>query len=702
MSVKFATVRGQIPSTTGTLDLTVSGLGTPKALILFGTRGAGTEVNIVNRAAFIGITDGTTQLFIAAASRHSVPAGSGTTRKAYKGKLFEMWNASTGALLTTGAFNSWITDGVRLDITQHGGGVQNYITACLFAGDLVDPHADDFTISSATLDITAPGHLPDLVFCISSNDAFAAATNPNTDSLFSIGCAARGGDQMCATHLYPNAVNPTSQSMYVDTAKVYRRITAAGAAEAVSLSDFDDDGFTANLSDDTGETVEIGYLSLSFGGGVSGYAVDLLVTPTATGTQDEIVGFQPQGVIFVSTRGSTVDSWLNNVLAGSHGFGAMDGTRESSYSTWDQHNASTPNTGQRVSNEALEITTHNGTASISAVFSSWLSNGYRLNHTLADTANPRRSIAISIGAALIMGSGGGVIDAPTGSGTGVIPIQGSGAGVVPPSTGAGTGDARVEGTGAGVIDAPTGAGTGQVAAEAQGAGAVASPTGSGAGQLVIEGSAAGAIAAPTGAGTGEALVTGSGAGVAPAPIGAGVGQLEALGVGAGVAGAPVGAGTGIVEQPAEGQGAGIVAPSTGAGSGQLIATGSGAGAVAAPAGAGVGEALIVGVGAGVVAAPAGAGIGETLVVGVGAGVVDAPVGAGAGIVEQMASGVGAGIVGAPIGSGQGQVGMLMDERAVVHDLVGRYEPVSELVGDYEPELALVGVYDPVWNLEGGT
>ena len=132
-------------TSTGTQDFTVAGFGTPKGAIFLVSYGTANGTAVNHAMLSVGFTDGTRQRAIGIRVENAVVGGSDT------GNI----ESSTACILTAlnsadttdgvATFDSWITDGVRVNWTDAPPSA--YLVTCiLFGGSGVsNVYVDDFT-----------------------------------------------------------------------------------------------------------------------------------------------------------------------------------------------------------------------------------------------------------------------------------------------------------------------------------------------------------------------------------------------------------------------------------------------------------------------------------------------------------------------------------------------------------------------------
>src|SRR3990172_2210284 len=221
-----------------TQDVTSASFGTAQLALFVGQHIAEDPDVVGAGAAFsIGATDGVNEAFHMirdrdASSELRKRAGQDTT--ASNGTLCVHTSANGGDLRYAGRWNSWITDGVRIDVTNVAVGDSSVVAAFLkgFANVYVGKATANAT-QNGTVVITAPGFMPDIFIVLYPDSPVDNSTSTNAH--FSLGFAVRNGNQVCATHFSEQAVTSNVKS-FVASNRVAKKLTAAATNEGLEVT----------------------------------------------------------------------------------------------------------------------------------------------------------------------------------------------------------------------------------------------------------------------------------------------------------------------------------------------------------------------------------------------------------------------------------------------------------------------------------
>lgn len=202
---------------------------------------------------------------------------------------------------TYGKFNSWVTNGIKIDWSVTATPGARRLTIILFAGDDVSAKVGNIELSTEDtgVDVTDVGFEPDLVFgCMGRQ-------NNQNDFWMSLGFAKNPGDSGSAIQrtMVAHGVNNSGQSRCSfatnDSYFGGRLANATSLDYAVDLSDFDGSGFTATGRLFDTSLLDVVYLALKFGG-TTPPQVYVGNDVMASGTGDKSYtgpGFKPQFVL---------------------------------------------------------------------------------------------------------------------------------------------------------------------------------------------------------------------------------------------------------------------------------------------------------------------------------------------------------------------------------------------------------------------
>lgn len=388
-------------TSTGTQDFTVAGFGTPKGAIFLVSYGTANGTAVNHAMLSVGFTDGTRQRAIGIRVENAVVGGSDT------GNI----ESSTACILTAlnsadttdgvATFDSWITDGVRVNWTDAPPSA--YLVTCiLFGGSGVsNVYVDDFTtpgVVDTAQDITAPGFQPDVVISFSAINAFND-TNSST-ARPSLGFAVRDGSdtQRSASWTETDNASPAANILVVDTNSVARNATGgAGAAEA-QVTDWDANGFSIYQRANT--TVLEGIFFCFKLNGLSA-KVATVATPTSTGSNSVTgVGFTPQFCMLGLTSALLVDTVYSDDNAECFGVGVATPSLSSSLTMFAEDGSTDSDATNMIDNKIIRIRKDRADF-ITATLTGFTSDGMTLNYTVVD-ASARQQIGLFIQA----GTGG--------------------------------------------------------------------------------------------------------------------------------------------------------------------------------------------------------------------------------------------------------------------------------------------------------
>lgn len=690
-------VRVAARTTTGTQDVTIAGIGTPKAvrIDMLLARVDNTNANSVEWSTTF--YDGTnlrgTGIFSVTASVTTSTARVGSTDTAA---------VLINSAMTDGAFKAslaMITDGVRLTWSAVDG-LGRFLIVTFYYGTQVScfvggfDMADNTGVPNQTLDVTAPGFQPDVVQTI-MGPTFAAGVTPTSSIFVCQGMAVRTGSTpvqvaMSWAHTTAKVLSQpsvsTSEGHFARLVRDSISATPLTVLHAISCDAFLSTGFRVKDTAGTNPP-EVGYLAIRWGGRLQ--FIQKVTTPTSAGGTQSLTNTRRYGHLMTFGTIQTAVGDNSDTTGGQISVGVADRGGSTSWAHFETDNVTPTVSGTRSkTGVAIQTLTDAGAVAIEATVSfsatnvlltygtvlgagvlEWiLSLEQDIGGTGAATFAPL-SIAGSGYSNKVAGSGAATFAPAVAAGSGISfyihvgtaavafqPIvaagvgreveQGTGAASFAPMSVAGAGREVLVGTGAVTFAPLVGAATGREAQIGAGAVAFAPLVAAGAGSEKIIGSGVVVFAPAVAAGLGLEAGVGSGSSAFAPLVVAGSGLEAILGAGA-VVFAPeiaTGFGSSAMAGTFVGSGAATFAPFALAGAGLEAFVGAAA-LVFAPAvfgGAGIGgPAGLSGAGALVFPAFAAAGSGAELVVGASGVLFPAEVFAGAGLVSGSVGGTGA-------------------------------------------------------------
>lgn len=658
---------GVVRTTTGTQDYTVSGIGTPKGIIVLLTKTIN-DGSLTNGLGYsIGLCDGTAQVAIGGRSQHNV-ADSNTSRSFDFTNVINLPSSDGTTYNIQAAFSTWITDGVRLNFTTVDGSAY-YVTVIFIAGADAQCKVGNFNMTdhtgtpNQTLDVTGCGFDPKLAFFLSMLDiaglnTSAANVTQNLSLSLGIGCLNGAGTLRTGLVAFAHRdVRPTMlPSFHSDYGRQVISTGFVGVASGaltkvgpVSLDSFITDGFRA-IDVPGGNPPVVAYMAVR----LSDREMELSILDADPANADFSVPLTNPGSVLILSTSAAAEGDVTDATGSGVGFGFASQGDQSSHAFYEEDAAATSNNGSIMSTDTAILNPTSTGGSGLDYTASWDDTEFTLTKSSNTYGSARKQFALIIQRPTFTGTGAGNFPLATGTGTGTEEFTGTGAGSFPLSQGAGTAALQFTGTAAGSFPLATGTGAALLEFTGTAAGNFAVPTGTGSGLLEFTGTSAGSFPLATAAGVGTIAFTGTGAGDFPLPQSAGVALLQFTGTADGsfpLATADAAGSTGY-----DGAGAGSFPIPTADAAGLLEFTGTGV------------------------------------------GLLPLATGDGTGAVSLSITGTGAGIFPLALGSGTGIGGAFL---ACETALEGSYAVVSDLEGSYDLAAELEGSYDVVTDLEGG-
>lgn len=370
-AIKTGVTRFSANTSNGTQDITISGFGTPKAVLFIATTDT-TDDSIGSTLELIyGGTDGTTQF------TYAVNAG-GTTRRRGGGTdaVIRIPSTSFGTYQAEADFDQWITDGVRIDWVDAPSAAWT-ITAIFFGGDSLQAKVGTGTTpSSGGSSNVNVGFTPDAVlgfYFTTTNWTFGDSYvtygfGVNDDTIINRSLGFTGEYTTWQNRSY------ISESRFLtvmdtDTDNVDR---SAAITDFISTPVY---GFEiTHYSGQSTSSFQYAYLALRFNGAASVDA-GTYSTPTSTGNDTYTgVGFNPQLVLLGLSHLTSVDT----VGTGSFGIGVFDEDGNDASNAWMEQDGGT-NQGHIVDAIAANIPEEDHTAGHEASYVEMTASGWTLN-----------------------------------------------------------------------------------------------------------------------------------------------------------------------------------------------------------------------------------------------------------------------------------------------------------------------------------
>lgn len=262
-NVSIATMRQAANTSTGTQDFTVSGFGTPKAAMFIVTQATSNNSITSHSQLSMGVTDGTRHYVQVGRDSHGT-ASQNVDREAANDEVIIMLNTSTNAVDGEANFDSWITDGVRIN-WGNAPGSAFLVTVILFGGSDLTARVDTITTAdSGESTYSSMGFMFDMLFALNySLNVPSASANYAS----SFGIAVREGIGI-AQHCYAwegrNAGGSAVNNQLYYHRHVLTQLNNGTTSYSTELRGINTAGF-AQISSAASGTDEWGFLALNFG-----------------------------------------------------------------------------------------------------------------------------------------------------------------------------------------------------------------------------------------------------------------------------------------------------------------------------------------------------------------------------------------------------------------------------------------------------
>lgn len=652
---RSAVVTGATPTSTGTVDITSPGFGTPKAIIVQLAYAVSDETSTPGWGTSWGVSDGTNSYCFGSASPNNITGPFRLT--AFRdGDVAYLPDVATLASVAVAQFDSWITDGVRLNFSSVlPAGVVYTVT--LIGGDDLQVVAlrDAINGGSGTTKVVTVGFEPDVII----GAAWISSAALYNWAIASYGVAVRDRSSFQYGCVSLASESGQSPSDVVGEHRQDAFITLMGGSGDYRLTALSptSTGFTLRHSTG-GATANAGFagLVMNVGSNVEAILQPTAQLPGASTTQVQTWPGHRSGLLY----------YLGTRITGNNFTTLSPGDAAVSAGVWGRFNGVQRSTGvgERDNSTPRSITRSVASASVihllepdpsPAPITVDISAVTSTGHSLTTNANAgsQRYVALSISEFEHEATGAGLFPLATASGTGgTPPVEGDGAGLFPRATGASDAELEFRAAGDALFAMPEGIAAGSLVVVASGAGTLLSPLAAATGELEFRADSAGSFSSAAGAATGALEFRASTAGSLPALDAEGVAVTSFDGTVSGVLSSPLAAATGELEFRSSAAGS-LPLPAA-AGTSDSTYTAAGAGSLPPPSGAGSARLEFRGTVPGFLPLANGAATGTVQApAGTGSGTLPRPDGSGSAALTF--TGAVSGLFGPPSGSGDGDL-----------------------------------------------
>lgn len=380
MTLKFQSTRVACNTSSGDQDITISGFGTPVAVLF--TLGYGTADGTPADGKLLAIGGATSSSGMFAV--YSVAENGVTTTSSRTGVVNNrcIYTQDGGGTITNGAtFSTFITDGVRIS-WQAGGEIPDagyLLTVTLIGGtNVVGAYASTFdmaaTVDTAT-DVTAPGFEPTDLFVFN-------ATTPYL-SMGIVHNASGTVSQYSVSQYDRSAVTTTELHLREENSYGITNCNPGGTGAQGEFGSFDASGFSCTTR--TSATTNngrgtVGYLALR----ITDYETyaGYLTTPTSTGNQSiTSPGFKPQFLMQLLSGAEAFDTNYGDNRAGTFGISVADATSQYSNTITSEDGVTTTNAESLSDDQMVNLKDDDGTTRWTTSFVSFDTTGFTQNFT---------------------------------------------------------------------------------------------------------------------------------------------------------------------------------------------------------------------------------------------------------------------------------------------------------------------------------
>lgn len=382
-----------IRSGSGTQDITIPGFGTPAGAFFIMTYVEATNTEETTDVfQSHGATDGTTQWVIANSASTTDVTGRRALDSAVLGVVFSTDDDFHG----TAEFDSWITDGVRIDVTDASANLADkLLTVWLFRNDL-DVSCGTYIPHTTNVTETV-GFETNLLLLFDGSTEFNAAGSNVCVQNYGIaswdGATARQCSNASA-YSTPSSIGQVIGRMDDGAALVrYTSGLVESTTSPITFGNVTSTTFDLTASAN-GTVATTGYLAI---GGLGNVWVGALDSPTSTGVHsftDGSVGFTPHTAIFLPT--AQLDETEQTAgRAGTVAFGLATANGEACNSWRTQDNVSNEECGVIADTKAINCKTHSGAVLGIATFDSFVSDGVSVNFSSVDSFARKYIVALA-------------------------------------------------------------------------------------------------------------------------------------------------------------------------------------------------------------------------------------------------------------------------------------------------------------------
>lgn len=389
--VNFAVTEVSAMGSTGNQDITISGFGTPKAAMFY------FNVDTVNDTIggtfrrSVGFTDGTNEAVCSFSSRNNSSTTSLTARSSSASAIILEVNDVDATTLSEASFVSFITDGVRINVSNASGSARLLKVVLINGSDVVSAKVDNKLVGNPTTVVSDLGFEASLVFVsgigggappFSSMAGILTegfAVNDGVDSNFGLLQFDQNGQVSSVTGKYISETYCCGQ-YHADT------ITWLG-----NIDNYTSSGFTIN-STASPASDHIFFLALEFSGSPL-IDASIIDSPTTTGNKSfGSTASTPSFMYALTSDNTLVDTGQGNLATSVF---LADDTNQFGLSISSSDGVTTTNT-DRISKSGGLVQITGGVKQFDSTFTNFTATGADFNFTTV-SGTTRKWISLFIG-----------------------------------------------------------------------------------------------------------------------------------------------------------------------------------------------------------------------------------------------------------------------------------------------------------------
>lgn len=393
MAQSLATIRVLDFDTIGLKDITIAGFGPViGAIFEYGIATVDDTVSPHIRSS-IGFTDGVKQFSISVAS-DNVATTSNTSRILRDDSVITEITGN-GTLLAKVSFNSFITDGVRLDVTD-ALAENRYCIVTLIGGDATDVYVSrtgSLGGVATTTTFTTVGFEADLILTATVGVTVTNVNNSAAPAILTQGIAVNDGDNFNAMigTFASDAVTSSNTGQYVSDTYATGQYFSDALTWGGTINNYTTSGFDVVTNASSGSDI-FAYIAIKFSNTFIKASIE--DSPTVTGSKSfGATPFTPNFLKILGSGASVVNTGTSGL---NYSIFSGDATRQNSYTYYDEDNNTTTNTGQLSKASYLKQLTETGTVQFDASFTNFTATGADFNFATTD-ATARKLITLFVG-----------------------------------------------------------------------------------------------------------------------------------------------------------------------------------------------------------------------------------------------------------------------------------------------------------------